>query len=294
MWAVTQNFIIYTSNDGGFHWKRIKPNGFMGDLSITQLYAVNATTAFLGVSTNLTGVGPGIIYKTTDGGHNWVKVFSHKGNCDIIIGMFDERKGLMSCSFDSFDGSIHAGQALYYTVNGGGNWKKDTINPADFFVLTFETKNTKQAGMADYNNFYSSVNRGISWHTSEPFPDASEPKRYLQFEDSSYAVISSGNITDILVKRPGSSAWIDLHAPPGVVVGAVTGIILDGNECWMSEAFDTNELYYSADSVKTFTATIPVPNSSFQFLTKARHGRTLLGGTPSFAQGKLYINVLCY
>ena len=81
-----------------------------------------------------------------------------------------------------------------------------------------------------------------------------------------------------------------MHAPPGIDNGFITGIVLDGNECWMTEAFDTSKLYYSSDSAKTFTSTVPLSNSSFQYLIKARKGRTLIGGTPSFMTGKIYIN----
>jgi len=33
-----------------------------------------------------------------------------------------------------------------------------------------------------------------------------------------------------------------------------------------------------------------IQNSSFQFLTKARNGKTLIGGTPSFMTGQIWIN----
>jgi hypothetical protein len=77
-----------------------------------------------------------------------------------------------------------------------------------------------------------------------------------------------------------------MNAPPGIDNGFITGIVLDGNECWMTEAFDTNKLYYSSDSAKTFTFTMPVTNSSFQFLTKARKGRALIGGNLPLCQAK--------
>jgi len=83
IWVVTTDFTIYSTTNGGSNWKKIVPTGLANDISLTQLFTVNTTTAFLGVNTNFTGVGPGIIYKTTDGGKNWTQVFKHKGNCDI-------------------------------------------------------------------------------------------------------------------------------------------------------------------------------------------------------------------
>jgi photosystem II stability/assembly factor-like uncharacterized protein len=253
------------------------------------LYVVNASIAFLSVNTNFTGVGPGIIYKTIDGGNNWTQVFSHKGNCEIIIGMFDNNRGVMNCYFSSFDGSIPAGQTLYYTTNTGSEWKVDPLNPSQSIINNIETNN-QQLSISDYDKFYWSPKYGLSYTTKDVLPHNSEPKRYLQVIDSNYAIVSSGNVTDLLIKRPGTHKWIDLGVPQNVIAGAVTGIILDGAECWFSESFDTNKLYYSSDSAKTFTSSVPVPNSSFQFLIKSRTGKTLIGGTPSFMSGQIWLN----
>jgi photosystem II stability/assembly factor-like uncharacterized protein len=289
IWAVTNSFFIYKTSDAGNNWKRTKCNGLATNISVLHLYVVDATTAFLSVNTNFTGVGPGIIYKTIDGGSNWTQVFSHKGNCEILIGMFDDNKGVMNCYFDSFDGSIPSGQTLYYTTNGGSKWNVDPLNPSKNIINNVETK-SQQLSISDYSNFYWSPKYGLSYTTKDVLSHNSEPKRYLQVVDSNYAIISSGNVTDLLIKRPATRKWIDLGVPQNVIPGAVTGIILDGAECWFSEAFDTNKLYYSSDSAKTFTATIPVLNSSFQFLIKSRNSKTLIGGTPSFSNGQIWLN----
>ena len=86
---------------------------------------------------------------------------------------------------------------------------------------------------------------------------------------------------------PGSNSW---QTSTGYPNGLITTLVLDGNECWTSEAFDALENYYSSDSAKTFTPFVADPNAGFQFLTKARNGRILVGGTPSFGAGRVWIN----
>ena len=288
IWAITQNFFIYRTFNGGGKWRRIKCKGLENNISLSQFYALSASTAFISVNKN-TGVGPGLIYKTSDSGHTWQQVFSHRGTCSIKLGMFNESRGLMACSFDSFDGSVKSGQKLYNTFDGGDTWIRDTADPTKDHILNLEFKG-RQAAITDYGNFYWSGDKGNSFPVSDKLQDPSSPKYDLQFEDSNYAVLNASNLVDILVKRPGTKGWIDMNTPPGIDNGFITGIVLNGNECWMTEAFDTNKLYYSSDSAKTFTFTIPITNSSFQFLTKARKGRALVGGTPSFMPGKIYIN----
>ena len=290
IWAITNSFFIYTTSNQGNNWKRIKCNGFAANISLTQLYVLNETTAFIGVNTGFTGVGPGIIYKTTDGGKNWQQVFTHVGNCDIIIGMFDDNKGLMACSFSSFNGSVPPGQTLYYTLNGGLTWTVHPKDPSTGTVISGLVTKDKKAGIVDYNNFYASENSSISFTTKDKLQNSSSFKNLFQFEDSNYALLSSGNSADLLIKRPGTHSWIDAKTPPGLDGDFITAIVLDRNECWITEALDNNKLFYSSDSAKTFTSTVPFTTTSFQFLTKARVGKILVAGSPSFMQGKIWIN----
>ncbi|MEP6466039.1 MAG: YCF48-related protein [Parafilimonas sp.] len=285
IWTVTNNFFIYKTIDGGNTWKRIKCKGLAANISVLQLYVINASTAFLSVNTGFTGVGPGIIYKTTDGGSNWKQVFNHVGNCEILIGMFDANKGLMSCNFSSFNGSIKPGQSLYYTVNGGNMWKIDTINnPTKQFINSLVIHG-RQVALSDLNFFNYSSKYGLTW-TRQKFPENST-NQLMQFEDSSYIVTLTTSSTQVIVKLPGSNAWITSNATSNNLISC---LVLDGNECWLGEALDTKNNYYSSDSAKTFTPFIADPNSGFQFLTKARIGKTLVGGTPSFMTGKIWIN----
>jgi len=288
IWTITGNFFIYRTNNGGDNWKKVKCKGLEANVSILQLYVVNDSAAFLCLNKS-TGTGPGLLYKTTDSGSTWKKVFSHKGNCNIILGMFNNSSGIMACSFDSFDGSVRRGVALYKTNNQGYDWIRNSANPAKGTILNLEV-NANTVAMTDYRNFYWSSNRGNSFPVISKLRQPNAPKYYLQFEDSNYAILNSNNNVDILVKRPGTQGWIDEGMPPGIDNGFITAIVLDDNECWMTAAFDTNKLYYSSDSAKTFTSTVPLANSSFQFLVKARKGRMLVGGTPSFMTGKIYIN----
>jgi hypothetical protein len=96
------------------------------------------------------------------------------------------------------------------------------------------------------------------------------------------------NRTQVVVKRPGSKEWVQSNGLSGF--NFISCLVLDGNECWLGAALDTKDNFYSSDSAKTFTPFTGDPNNGFQFLTKARNGRTLVGGTPSFMQGKIWMN----
>jgi photosystem II stability/assembly factor-like uncharacterized protein len=75
IWAVTVDFTIYNSLDGGKTWNKIHPKGFglIENLSVSNLYAINSSVALLGVDSIFAAAGPGFIYRTKDGGRNWTK-----------------------------------------------------------------------------------------------------------------------------------------------------------------------------------------------------------------------------
>lgn len=287
IWAVTYDFTVYKTSDGGATWSRIRPKGFAPNVYVLHLYAMNAATAFLSVNTGLTGVGPGLIYKTNDSGRHWSPVFTHEGNCNIIVGMFNDNNGLMSCNYESFDGSVKSGQSLYHTLDGGDTWMIDTINdPTKDFISSLEIKG-KQAAITDYSFFYYSSNFGRTWK-KQKLPLENLGYNQLQFEDSSYAITNSTSLIRVYVKRPGNAKWVNLGDPTGIG-GLLTGLALDGNECWFGEAFDTFNNYYSSDSAKTFSPLIVDSSAGFQFIVKARRGDDIVGATP-FGGGRLWIN----
>lgn len=278
IWTITTGFTVYNTVNGGQSWNKIQPKGFgeTGNISVSHLYAVNANTALLSVDSILTGVGPGFIYRTSDGGRNWVKVFTHKGNCDIKMCMFNDKAGLMSCSFSSFNGSVKSGQQLFYTKDGGNLWKSDTINPSNDIAIVSFAANGLQVGMSDFTNVYFSANAGRAWKKQKQEIYVA----MLQFEDSSYAVGTDGFST-LRVKYPGRP-WI--NSKDSIIQnGLISGLVLDGNECWIAEGLDKINNYYSQDSAKTFMPFTADSLQGFVMMTKARKGKTVIGITPPFA-----------
>ncbi len=278
IWVITTDFTVYNTLNGGTTWNKIQAKGFgsISNLSVSNLYVVSSTVALLSVDSIFTGVGPGFIYRTTDGGRNWTKVFSHKGNCDIKMGMFTNTTGLISCSFSSFNGSIPSGQALFYTTDGGASWKPDPINPSDDFNIVSFTTNGLQVAMSDFSHVYFSADEGRTWSNTTQVVTIAD----LQFTDSSYAMGTTNGFT-LMVKRPGT-LWKQSEADSVIDGGLISGLVLDNNECWIGEGLDKLDNYYSADSGKTFTTFFVDSSGGFIMMGKARKGRTIMGVIGAF------------
>ena len=276
VWGFTNIKQIYISTNAGNKWRKIIPAGIATNTSSKAFYAVTASMALLAVSTDLTGIGPGIIYLTQDTGNTWVPVFTHAGNCEFNIAMYNAKTGLMTCSFDSFNGSVKAGQQLLKTTNGGKTWTSDnSTDPSDDSRLLCLQVSGKNAWLADGSKIYNSSDGGFTW-VKQGMPKKRTYYNNLQIVSNDYAVINEGSLINIYAKRPGSLLWNDLGDPTGFS-GALTCMLLDSSECWFATPFDLLQNFYSHDSAKTFTAVQVDNNGAFNVLTKSRNGRNFWG-----------------
>lgn len=131
---------IYKTIDGGTTWTSINPfpslneapTGFpFAFISYTEIQAIDENTVFA-TGNMFTDTGIKRVYKTTDGGANWVDITNNLSTL-IPIGNIIGLK--MS---DANNGYITIGSALFKTTDGGANWTMD-ISPSNslFETLTF-------------------------------------------------------------------------------------------------------------------------------------------------------------
>lgn len=280
VWGLNNNKQVYISTNSGNTWRKIIPSGIAGNTSVKAFYAVTNAIAFLAVNTDFTGTGPGILYATKDTGKTWQAVFIHEGNCEFNIAMYNKKNGLLTCSFDSFNGSVKSGQQLLKTVNGGRTWTTAGITDpsTDTRLLCFDIK-ADNAWLVDGSNIYNSKDGAVTW-TRQPLPKKQAFYNNLQVANNNYAVINEGALINMYVKRPPSVKWSNLGDPIGFS-GALTCMVLDSSECWFATPFDLLQNFYSNDSAKTFTS-IQVDNKgAFNILTKSRNGKNFWGAVSS-------------
>ncbi len=277
-WAVSRTAKCYITTDYGEHWQVNAPPAIPRHQETVFLYAIDASTALLAVNTIFTGVGPGILYRTTDGGINWKKVYSHEGNCEIKIGMANRLVGLMAVSFGGF---VPSGHEVLRTVDGGITWSKHGItDPSDNVNLNELVVINNEAWLTDYHFLYHTANLGRTWE-KEALPLDEMWTNNLQVINNDYMIVNFSALIDLYMKRPGTG-WI--HIPdPSPFSGAVTGLVLDDNECLLSMGLDYINMYYSNDSVKTFVSTGTADPGSFLIMERSRKATTIWGVTFSSA-----------
>lgn len=125
---------VYRSTDGGKTWTHM---GFKSSHHIANimLHPTNKNIVYVGVLGKLWGPSDDRgVYKTTDGGKTWNKVFSMPNqNTGVIEMIMDPRKPdtLMAAIWEKkrlpyYFESGGIGSGLYKTTDGGKNWRKIT------------------------------------------------------------------------------------------------------------------------------------------------------------------------
>lgn len=107
--------IVKSTNAGGT-WQRLNTGAVTNDLMATMSFAVE-THGYL-VASPITNLGsPNILYRTSDGGANWIRTESFIENA-----AFGEVHSTSASV--AFVGGTDGGAAIYRTTDGGANWSK--------------------------------------------------------------------------------------------------------------------------------------------------------------------------
>ena len=128
----------------------------------------------------------GAVYKTTDGGQTWTRLFSDTKQAVNRIHFFDELHGVMLT--DKMDSTTKANNAIYYTTDGGVTWTEGAepgplpdlpaFGTGRYFIsdiqmvgkkLVYAVGAADRAGGAAYSVIFISQDGGATWEEDMDF-----------------------------------------------------------------------------------------------------------------------------
>jgi photosystem II stability/assembly factor-like uncharacterized protein len=222
---------LYSTSDGGRHWRAVGPLSFHGQMTFTDLrhgWVISSPTGWQANGP----VNEGIVYRTSDGGRSWRHVVlptpaAYRGERQIASRMrfFDVRHGLIaSLVLDRATKKLRLLVAA--TDDGGGSWQ---VRAAP---LASEQRGSNQGDYASFSAasmtnwmlfsrtqplMFRTVDGGGRWSTVSISP---RPKPMFvwapDFATSSqgWAVFQAGNAGDALVRTTdGGRTWTPLTPP---------------------------------------------------------------------------------
>lgn len=118
---------VYKTTDAGTTWTKISPFPALNDgptgfpntrVTYQEIQALDENTVFV-IGNMFTNVGVRRVYKTTDGGANWVDI---TGNIPTLL----PSGNIVGMTWhDANNGYVSAGSVLFRTTDGGTNWTMD-------------------------------------------------------------------------------------------------------------------------------------------------------------------------
>lgn len=197
----TDSTLLKTS-DGGKTWISIKPNGMTFSLfspDITEVHFITDNIGYAIVGNAVNPVYNGVLYKTTDGGANWIAQNSDI-TCQAMF-FFDENNGFVAGA-KFFSGKnvnkLDAGvwQATqYFSFNA-----TEQLHAVDFF-----NANVGIVG-GDSGYVYRTFNGGISWDTVKTIIDTSIND--LKYIDENTILAATNNLgSSILISKDKGLTW---------------------------------------------------------------------------------------
>ncbi|KJV07775.1 WD40/YVTN/BNR-like repeat-containing protein [Methylocucumis oryzae] len=281
-WVMTQSQKISITQDQGQSWFNTRIKGLDSNSSLQQLVALTPQQALLAASTyhNDTNSFTSHIYKTQDSGKHWRKVFSLNHLCLLQLAMSNAKTGVVAVNIEPFSSSASSGHSLLKTLDAGETWREDTLtDPSDdFYIQDIFVKN-QQVWLYSGNNIYYSNDFGQNWqHEVSPSDDGRS--QFMQFQTPERGIFNATALID-LYRKTETGGWEHLGQPPGTnaLGGAVTALVTDGNECWLTEAFDSLDNYYSNDYCASFKPFRVEATQAFLEIKKPRLGNVLWART---------------
>jgi photosystem II stability/assembly factor-like uncharacterized protein len=189
---------------------------------------------FVDTSLGFYGNGAGKIFRTTDGGDTWEKVFEQKGTFVRCLAFTDDKHGVMGNIGPGYFPGVTDANPIYRTEDGGTTWTpvtdiegKPVVGLCAFDIVQVPFIN---AGNLDYRPRVIGVGRvggptayvwsddlGKSWKQGE-LPESGAMAFDVKFLDDRHGFIASATHADvsqsrglILATEDGGTTWTEVY-----------------------------------------------------------------------------------
>lgn len=170
VWICGKEGTLLLSTSGGKAWRNMSGNPLMGKYDLLNIFAANANNVLVTASPEtdpITHETTTYIFRTTDRGQSWNKVFSEKGTQGLGIFMSGGRHGVF------YANPIEGRWQIWLTADSGKTWdstgvrlmaesKTERSRPnsfdanQDFKTFRFGTNNSR---------YYETLDLGKTWKT---------------------------------------------------------------------------------------------------------------------------------
>ena len=198
--------------NGGETWTA-KNFGLSTDLSPSMIHAISETVAWAAFYE--TGTSAGGIFKTTDGGNNWIRQstasFSGAASFANVVYFWNENDGV--CMGDPEGGYFE----LYTTANGGTSWTRvDNTNGVLNETAAGEYGTVGYFTVGDDESFFFNTNKGRIFKTTDKgqtwsvYQTPISGSNKIAFSDENYGLAVDAENENAYFTSNGGTTWAEL------------------------------------------------------------------------------------
>ncbi|MFA5011774.1 MAG: T9SS type A sorting domain-containing protein [Ignavibacteria bacterium] len=255
---------VLRTTDKGVTWTNVSGN-LPSSIAMYNIFGWDANTAIVtGSSTS------SFIYKTSNGGMNWITV-------NTLAGGFDDNLWMTSATNAYCIGDVVGGNwNLLKSTNGGDNWTSWYTMPSTNTSGTYNNA----ACFSGNQVWWSPVGESKIKHTTDmgvSWDDQTIPLANITaicFNSTSTGLAGGSSASPGLLKTTNSGVnWTALTSP--YPSSSISGIVGAASTYWASQ--QGTGISKSTDDGATWTTDYTSPAGSFYHITKSRMGATIWG-----------------
>jgi photosystem II stability/assembly factor-like uncharacterized protein len=233
-WACGAGAVVRRTTDGGTTWTNANPNPGVITGDVYNIEAIDGNTAWCTTSPTTTN-----IYKTTNGGVNWVNVYNAAGFINAIK-MTSATNGIAT-------GDPVAGNwVILGTTNGGVNWTSisTTAGTGDGRNNCLQVLGSHVWFGSGQGTMWHSTNGGVNW-SSAPTSPLTTQVLGVSFKDANIGLAGGSSLVR---STNGGANWTAVTIAG---TGNISGIQSSGDNFWCVRG---TGIYRSTDAGLTWAS----------------------------------------
>jgi photosystem II stability/assembly factor-like uncharacterized protein len=202
---------VYSSEDGGRHWRRI---GLAGEAVRALAQAASAPATL--VAGTLTGV-----FRSNDGGAHWERISPPDS---------DELRNLDSVAIDPrHPATIYVGtfHLPWKTVDGGRHWfavHRGMVDDSDVFSLVVDPHRPERVFASACTGIYRSDDGGAHWRRIHGIPSSARRTQVIVQDPGDPETIYAGTTEGLWKTTDGGASWRRLTPSSWVINALLAGV----------------------------------------------------------------------
>ena len=255
--------VIRTTNGGT--WTNATGSGILYQLELSNIWGIDENNALV---TGTTNSAVTYVYKTTNGGLNWIQVFNQSGGFINAVQLTLANDGFM------VGDPVTGRWSMWKTTDAGYIWDSSGLYVPEYTNLgwlnsLFISGPNYWFGTQDNFLLYSS-DYGNTWSHQE----TTQSSTYAIWFNNSNMGLTGGYICEIDRTTNGGSNWYSMTSLP--LYSFIFGITGSGQEWWLCSGTNTpSKIWYSSNNGASWSIQYSKYYTQYSHISKARTGSNI-------------------